>query len=50
VREAMVSFYELEIVPLQQKISTLNDFFSEQIVTFEAPKWAVSSEPSPAFV
>jgi len=39
-REAMGVFYELEALPLQQKMLALNEWFGEEVLQFERPAWA----------
>lgn len=45
--EAMRVFYQLEILPLQEKLQAVNDWAQEEIVQFEAPAWALDPAPAP---
>lgn len=39
-KEAMGVFFELEIVPLQQKVVEVNEWAGEEVIAFERPSWA----------
>lgn len=39
-KEAMGVFYELEVVPLQQKITAVNEWAGAEVIAFERPSWA----------
>lgn len=39
-KEAMAVFYELEIVPLQQKFAEVNQWLGNEVISFERPAWA----------
>lgn len=39
-KEAMGVFYELEVVPLMQKVSSVNEWAGEQVIAFDHPTWA----------
>jgi len=39
-KDAMLSFYQLEILPLQEKFQALNDWAGVEVVAFETPDWA----------
>lgn len=44
-KDAMVVFYELEIVPLLEKFSALNAWAGEEIVVFSRPSWSDFPKP-----
>lgn len=48
-KEAMAVFYELEVVPLQQKFSEVNGWLGDEVISFERPAWAelVGAGPAP---
>lgn len=39
-KEAMGVFYELEVVPLMQKVSAVNEWAGDQVIAFDHPTWA----------
>jgi PBSX family phage portal protein len=39
-REAMGVFYELEALPLQQKMLAVNEWFGDDVLQFDRPAWA----------
>lgn len=49
-KEAMGVFFELEVVPMMQKIQAVNDWAGEEVISFDRPAWADLMGAAPVVV